>query len=256
MQINEVEKLLNISRANIRYYENEGLIEPERKENGYRYYSNADIAQLKRIIVFRKLGISIPEIKKLFDDEAPLDEVIKSNIIQLEKQISELNGALSISREIEKEKISIKSFDEELFFNKINEAESDGNKFNDILNDCVDFEKNIFSKMWKNVFFINFSNIEKRHGFIKAVAIIFVICVIRGLMCQFVWHNKTFFEAFIYPFELFAIVSIILLPIYLLSKKHQKASVVIMTVIYAVCILLLAAVFGLLLFAIIKSVIN
>lgn len=254
MQINEVEKLLDISRANIRYYEKEGLLNPERSENGYRSYSDSDISQLKRIIVFRKLGISIPDIKKVFDNEISLDEVMKSNIVQLEKQISELNGALSISREIADEKIEIKSFDEELFFNKINAAESDGNKFNDILNDCIDLEKNIFSKMWRNVFFLNFPKIEKKFGFAKALIIILIICVIRGLMCQFVWHSKTFFEAFIYPFGLFAVVSLILLPIYLLSKKHEKAASVIMTIIYVVCILALAAVFGILLFALVKSI--
>ena len=32
MEIKEVEKLLSVSRSNIRYYEKEGLINPERKK--------------------------------------------------------------------------------------------------------------------------------------------------------------------------------------------------------------------------------
>ncbi len=256
MKINDIERLLNISRANIRFYEKEGLISPERNSNGYRNYTDTDIAQLKRIIVFRKIGISISDIEKIFNSEVSLNEIIESNINELEKQISELNGALSLSKEIVQEKINIESFDEELYFNKINEEEKDGNKFNDILNDCVDFEKNIFAKMWRNVFFINFADIQEKHGFKNAFIIILIICVIRGLMCQFVWHSKTFFEAFIYPFELFAGVSIILLPLYILSKRHEKVAVVIATIIYVVCILILLAVFGLLFFAIIKAVIN
>lgn len=256
MKINDIEKLLNISRANIRFYEKEGLISPERNSNGYRNYSDTDIAQLKRIIVFRKIGISISDIKKILNNEVSLNEIMESNINDLEKQISELNGALSLSKKIVQEKVNIENFDEELYFNKINEEEKDGNKFNDILNDCIDFEKDIFAKMWRNVFFINFSDIEKKHGFIKACIIILIICVIRGLMCQFVWHSKSFFEAFIYPFALFAGVTIVILPIYLFSKKHEKAAGVIATIIYVVCILFLLAVFGLLLFAIIKAVIN
>lgn len=256
MKINDIERLLNISRANIRFYEKEGLISPERNSNGYRNYSDIDIAQLKRIIVFRKIGISISDIKKIFNSEVSLNEIMESNINELEKQISELNGALSLSKEIVQEKISIESFDEELYFSKINEEEKDGNKFNDILNDCINFEKDIFAKMWRNVFFVNFSNIEKKHGFINACIIILIICVIRGLMCQFVWHSKTFFEAFIYPFVLFAGVSIVVLPIYLISKKNEKVGGTLATIIFVVCILFLLEVFGLLFFAIIKTVIN
>lgn len=57
MKINEVEELLNTPRANIRYYEKEGFINVSRKENGYRNYTEEDIARLKKIIIFRKLGI-------------------------------------------------------------------------------------------------------------------------------------------------------------------------------------------------------
>ena len=52
MKIHELENELNISRANIRFYEKEGLLTPARKENGYRDYSDDDIAVLKKIIVY------------------------------------------------------------------------------------------------------------------------------------------------------------------------------------------------------------
>ena len=55
MKINELEKMLNISRANIRFYEKEGLLNPERNDNGYREYEENEIAILKKIIVYRKL---------------------------------------------------------------------------------------------------------------------------------------------------------------------------------------------------------
>lgn len=51
MKINEIETLLGQSRANIRFYEKEGLLTPARNENGYREYSEGDIATLKN---FRK----------------------------------------------------------------------------------------------------------------------------------------------------------------------------------------------------------
>lgn len=48
MKINEIEELLQISRANVRFYEKEGLLHPKRGDNGYRDYSEEDIACLKK----------------------------------------------------------------------------------------------------------------------------------------------------------------------------------------------------------------
>ena len=39
MKINEVEALVGIPKKNIRFYESEGLLKPERSSNGYRDYS-------------------------------------------------------------------------------------------------------------------------------------------------------------------------------------------------------------------------
>ena len=63
MNVQDVEKALGITRANIRFYEREGLLSPDRKENGYRDYTNDDIVRLKKIIIFRKLGLSVADIK-------------------------------------------------------------------------------------------------------------------------------------------------------------------------------------------------
>ena len=40
--------MLGITRANIRYYEQELLIKPNRMPNGYRNYSSQDVQQLKK----------------------------------------------------------------------------------------------------------------------------------------------------------------------------------------------------------------
>ena len=69
MTIKEIENLLNISRANIRFYEKQGLLNPERKDNEYRNYSEDNIKTLKQIIIFRKCNISIEDIKKIFNGE-------------------------------------------------------------------------------------------------------------------------------------------------------------------------------------------
>lgn len=96
MRVNEVEELLQISRANIRFYEKEGLLHPKRSSNGYRSYSSEDVAVLKEIIIFRKLGLSLAEIRDVLEGKVSVSEALFSNAERLQEQIEELNGALNL----------------------------------------------------------------------------------------------------------------------------------------------------------------
>ena len=50
MKIYQVEELVGITKKNIRFYEEEGLLNPERDPlNGYRDYTLKDVQQLKKI---------------------------------------------------------------------------------------------------------------------------------------------------------------------------------------------------------------
>ena len=62
MTIKEVEKKLNITRANIRFYEKEGLLEPKRCDNEYRDYREDDWKRLEKNLIFRKYNIYIENI--------------------------------------------------------------------------------------------------------------------------------------------------------------------------------------------------
>ena len=56
MKINEVEQLVGITKKNIRFYEEQGLLNPDRnRENGYRDYSDEDVRTLEQIKLLRKL---------------------------------------------------------------------------------------------------------------------------------------------------------------------------------------------------------
>ena len=47
MTIKEVEQHLEVPRATVRFYEKEGLTNPQRGENGYREYSEEDVTRLR-----------------------------------------------------------------------------------------------------------------------------------------------------------------------------------------------------------------
>ena len=66
MTIKEVEEWTGLERSNVRFYENEKLIESSRNEsNSYRDYSEGDVESIKKIAYLRTLGISIEDIRNV-----------------------------------------------------------------------------------------------------------------------------------------------------------------------------------------------
>ena len=63
MKINDVKKITGLTAKAIRLYESKGLINVSREENGYRNYSENDVEVLKKIKLFRRIGIAISDIK-------------------------------------------------------------------------------------------------------------------------------------------------------------------------------------------------
>lgn len=87
MLIQELERLSGLERPTIRYYEKEGLIKPERCENGYRSYSEEDVQTLIRIKLMRQLGLPIGKIKDLQAGDANFLALIDAQIKTLTTQI-------------------------------------------------------------------------------------------------------------------------------------------------------------------------
>ena len=61
MTSKEMEARSGVPRANIRYYESEGLLTPARARNGYRDYSGEDLTTLLRVKLLRQLGLDVDE---------------------------------------------------------------------------------------------------------------------------------------------------------------------------------------------------
>ena len=87
MKINEVEQLVGITKKNIRFYEEKGLLEPKRQaQNGYRDYADEDVEMLKRIKLLRKLSVPIEEIRKLQTRHMTLEDCLKRHEISLARE--------------------------------------------------------------------------------------------------------------------------------------------------------------------------
>lgn len=65
-KISELAKEFDITTRSIRFYEDEGLIHPERK-GSMRIYNRRDKTRLKLILRGKRLGFSLAEIRELFE---------------------------------------------------------------------------------------------------------------------------------------------------------------------------------------------
>ncbi len=62
-QIKEIAEITGLSQRMLRHYDLIGLLQPARKENGYRIYGEEEMQKLQQILFFRELGFSLAEIK-------------------------------------------------------------------------------------------------------------------------------------------------------------------------------------------------
>ncbi len=221
MTIKEVEQRLEVPRATIRFYEKEGLINPQRGENGYREYSEEDVQRLRKIIVFRKLGMSVTDIEDVLDGAKPLSEAVTENIINLEKQIEELQGALKVCYKLQEEQEEIETFDADKYWNVIEEEEKKGNHFLDIAKDMVHYEKGILLE------FFNIADCEGNLSVgigqmvLNVLACLVVYVVVRCLMYKD-WSLQGILDGvwglvFILVLEL-----LVGIPIFLVGRKRPE----------------------------------
>ena len=66
MLLNEIIKEVGMTKRAVKYYEEKGLLSVDKDSNGYRNYSMQDVKTLKKISVYRKLGIGIKDIQTLW----------------------------------------------------------------------------------------------------------------------------------------------------------------------------------------------
>ena len=115
MTIKEIETLSGLPRANIRYYEAEGLITPRRAENGYRDYSQADADTLLRIKLLRALGLTIEQLKTLACGEAALDAVLAERLQAMQQEQHALGRAEQVAEQLRQAKGDYQTLDAERY---------------------------------------------------------------------------------------------------------------------------------------------
>lgn len=132
MKIKQVEELVGITSKNIRFYEDQGLINPERAENGYREYHQQDIEILKKIKLLRKLDISVEMIKQLFYQNADLTACLEKHILELQKEQASIEHKQILVREMIENTTSVQSIDCDYWLERTEKMEKEGVDFVDV----------------------------------------------------------------------------------------------------------------------------
>src|SRR3954470_3653249 len=68
--IQDVARLAGTTSRTLRHYDAIGLLEPSRVGgNGYRWYDEGSLVRLQRILLLRELGLGLPDIQRVLDDD-------------------------------------------------------------------------------------------------------------------------------------------------------------------------------------------
>lgn len=100
MNIKAAEELSGVSRQNIRFYEREGLLNPDRNpENDYREYQQEHIETLKMIRVMRMLDMPLNQIKLVLEGSISPAKAAKEQRQKLKAQQEQLSAAIRFCEE-------------------------------------------------------------------------------------------------------------------------------------------------------------
>lgn len=103
MKIKEVSEKTGLTKKTIRFYEEEGLIQPEKTYyNGraYRDYTQAHVDALKEIAVLRRARFSVEEIKTISSAPEEIPAVFDSYCQRLQQEQQTLAQVLAVVRTI------------------------------------------------------------------------------------------------------------------------------------------------------------
>ena len=130
MKINEVEALVGITKKNIRFYEEKGLLSPSRNsENGYRDYGQAEVDVLRRIKLLRKLGVPIDEIRRMQEGTQTVGDGMRRHLVTLERERQNIDEAVRLCALLKDKEMPLSQLDAQSVLEEMEMLEQSGATF-------------------------------------------------------------------------------------------------------------------------------
>ena len=104
LTVGEAAQLSRVSVRTLHHYDEIGLLNPSaRSDAGYRLYDDDDLRQLQQILLFRELGFSLDDIRRIvldpsFDRAEALRPLVPSGMTMPEAVLVSCSRRLTITR--------------------------------------------------------------------------------------------------------------------------------------------------------------
>ncbi len=139
MKISEAAAITGIDAQNIRFYEKQGLLSPERTVSSmYRNYGEEDIRRLKEIKLLRKLGISVADIELILNDVLTLPAALRHREEELNETLDRLGYLKGLCNEMGKQAPTLSMLDTDGYLEKIDTLETRGVSFASFVRDYAE----------------------------------------------------------------------------------------------------------------------
>ena len=103
LSIGQVSKKFNVSLRTLRYYDEIGLLQPEKTvSNGKRYYSSENLLTLEKITLLKSASLSLGNIQNILSNAeistilALHKELLKKELLQIQQSVSHTNSLLKL----------------------------------------------------------------------------------------------------------------------------------------------------------------
>ena len=127
MKINQVEELVGITKKNIRFYEDQGLVRPGRDpQNGYREYGLADVETLRRVKLLRQLGFPCEQIRLMQEGKVSFDDAVRQRMHELGQRSRDLEQIRAVCAMMSDEADDLDTLDASGYLEKLHQLEKGG----------------------------------------------------------------------------------------------------------------------------------
>lgn len=97
--VSELAKKSGVSVRTLRYYDQIGLLTPQRKDNGYRCYSSDEVHKLQSIMLLRSCGLPLADIAaSLAHDDFDLKTRLRDHLSDLQTQLETIASAIDATQ--------------------------------------------------------------------------------------------------------------------------------------------------------------
>lgn len=98
IKIGDITSEFGISHRSLHYWEDMGIIKSSRAENDYRYYDEENQQKIRKILVLRKLRLSIKQIIMVLESDNTVDiiDTLQQNLNEIDDEITALSTIRSI----------------------------------------------------------------------------------------------------------------------------------------------------------------